>query len=56
MRSAALFCLLILAGCARGPKLGVPAADFTLADSNGVPVTLSRLQGRTVVLTFWADY
>ena len=32
---------------------GEPAPDFTLPDQDGQPVTLSDLQGRTVVLYFY---
>jgi peroxiredoxin Q/BCP len=32
---------------------GDPAPDFTLPDQNGDPVTLSALQGKTVVLYFY---
>jgi thioredoxin-dependent peroxiredoxin len=32
---------------------GQPAPDFTLSNHNGEPVTLSALQGRTVVLYFY---
>ena len=34
-----------------------PAADFTLADLDGQPVTLSRFLGKTpVLLVFWATW
>jgi len=33
-----------------------PAPDFTLADSDGTPVTLSDNLGRPVVLVFWATW
>ena len=38
-----------------GPPLtpGKPAPDFTLADQDGNPVTLSKLRGRNVVLVFY---
>ena len=35
------------------PKLHEPAPDFTLADQNGVPHTLSKLQGKWVLIYFY---
>ena len=32
---------------------GHPAPDFTLPDQDGLPVTLSELRGRRVVLYFY---
>ncbi len=34
------------------PEVGQPLPDFTLPDIDGVPVTLSELQGYRVLLTF----
>ena len=34
-------------------EVGKPAPDFTLADQNGKPVTLSKLKGAPVVLYFY---
>ncbi len=40
----------------QGPKVGEPALDFTLKDMQGESLTLSRLQGKVVVLNFWATW
>ncbi len=32
------------------------APDFTLADENGQPVTLSELRGQVVMINFWASW
>ena len=37
-------------------QVGQPAPDFTLEDSGGAPVTLSKLRGRRVVLVFYRGY
>jgi peroxiredoxin len=37
-------------------KPGTPAPDFTLTDINGNAVSLRDLQGRKVVLVFWASW
>lgn len=37
-------------------KIGQPAPDFTLADSTGAPVKLSALNGKVVLLDFWATW
>jgi cytochrome oxidase Cu insertion factor (SCO1/SenC/PrrC family) len=34
------------------PAVGEPMPDFTLPDLDGVPITLSSLQGHRVLLTF----
>lgn len=38
------------------PVKGYPAPDFQLQDINGFHYTLSDLQGRVVVLNFWASW
>ena len=35
---------------------GQPAPDFTLADLDGQPVSLSQFQGKAVFLDFWASW
>jgi peroxiredoxin len=38
-----------------GPKIGAPAPNFTATDSNGKPVSLGDLKGKTVVLEWTND-
>jgi thiol-disulfide isomerase/thioredoxin len=38
------------------PIVGNPAPDFTLRDLDGTPVTLSELQGKVVLVNFWATW
>ena len=50
--------LMALAGCNSGshpPRIGNPAPDFTLTDSQHT-VQLSQLRGKPVVLNFWATW
>jgi peroxiredoxin len=50
--------LLALSGCYSGtrpPRIGNPAPDFTVHDSDR-SVTLSQLKGQVVVLNFWATW
>jgi peroxiredoxin len=35
---------------------GAPAPDFTLADQNGNPISLSSLKGKYVLVDFWASW
>jgi cytochrome c biogenesis protein CcmG/thiol:disulfide interchange protein DsbE len=37
-------------------KVGDPARDFTLADLDGEPVSLSDFSGRPVIVNFWATW
>lgn len=51
-------CLLLLAGCysgSRPPRIGSPAPDFTVRDSDR-SVALHDLKGKIVVLNFWATW
>ncbi|MFE9694539.1 TlpA family protein disulfide reductase [Micromonospora sp. NPDC005806] len=41
---------------AASPLIGHTAPDFTLAQLDGPPVTLSQLRGQVVVLNFWASW
>lgn len=54
-----LFALLVtLPGCyggSRPPRIGNPAPDFTVKDSDR-SVTLSQFKGQVVVLNFWATW
>jgi peroxiredoxin len=50
--------MLFLGGCyssSRPPRIGTPAPDFTVQDSDR-KVTLSELRGKVVVLNFWATW
>lgn len=50
--------LLVLAACYSGtrpPRIGSPAPDFTVRDSQQ-SVTLSQFKGQIVVLNFWATW
>jgi cytochrome c biogenesis protein CcmG/thiol:disulfide interchange protein DsbE len=38
------------------PLVGRPAAAFALTDFDGTPVSLGALQGKVVVLNFWASW
>ena len=55
---AGLLALLLLSGCygsSRPPRIGEPAPDFTVQDSDR-KVTLSGFKGQVVVLNFWATW
>ncbi|HSK94380.1 MAG TPA: TlpA disulfide reductase family protein [Candidatus Angelobacter sp.] len=57
----ALLALLGVALLVRGPlgsatSIGAPAPDFTLTDLDGAPIQLSALEGRPVVVNFWASW
>jgi cytochrome c biogenesis protein CcmG/thiol:disulfide interchange protein DsbE len=50
--------VLVLAGCysgARPPRIGTAAPDFTVQDADR-KVSLDELQGKIVVLNFWATW
>ena len=44
------------ASVAASPLIGRTAPDFTLAQLDGPPVTLSQLRGQVVVMNFWASW
>jgi len=53
-----LLFLLALSGCysgSRPPRIGAPAPDFTVQDSDHT-VQLSQYRGQVVVLNFWATW
>jgi cytochrome c biogenesis protein CcmG/thiol:disulfide interchange protein DsbE len=55
---AAVLALALLVGCysgSRPPRIGTPAPDFTVQDSER-KVTLSQYRGQIVVLNFWATW
>ncbi len=53
LRTAFAAALLLVASAARA---GDKATDFTLRDLNGQSVTLSELQGKVVLMSFWATW
>jgi peroxiredoxin len=59
-RAAALLAALVVvsASCNKdpGPQVGMPAPGFELPDLQGRPVNLAELQGKVVVLNFWATW
>ena len=53
-----LLLILLSVGCYRGsrpPRIGTPAPDFTVKDSDH-SITLSQFHGQIVVLNFWATW
>ena len=59
--AAAAVCLLVLSGCpivqvADETRIGTKAPEFTLPDLDGRPVSLSKYQGKVVILDFWASW
>lgn len=44
------------AGSSPRPRKGFAAPDFTLETLNGQTITLSGLQGRAVLINFWASW
>lgn len=52
----ALLLAITVLGRLRAPDLDEVAPDFTLHALSGEDVTLSALQGRTVVINFWATW
>ena len=58
---ALVLCAALLLGSARPGQavcldVGQEAADFTISDIDGNPVTLSKLRGKVVLLAFWASW
>ncbi len=56
--STLLVCLAVLAACnsgSRPPRIGSPAPEFTITDSQRT-VALNQFQGKPVVLNFWATW
>lgn len=54
----ALAALILLSACNRGsrpPRVGSPAKEFTLQDSDRT-VSLNQFRGQVVVLNFWATW
>ena len=59
---AVLVSMLVMAGCSEDivtdevPAPGRPAPDFQLQDLDGQTVSLGELQGRPVMVNFWATW
>lgn len=53
---AAVAAVWLIVGALRAPDLPEQAPDFSLRGLDGAVVTLSALQGQTVVLNFWAEW
>jgi cytochrome c biogenesis protein CcmG/thiol:disulfide interchange protein DsbE len=54
----ALVAILVLNACNRGsrpPRVGTPAKDFTVVDSDR-SVSLNQFRGQVLVLNFWATW
>jgi len=51
-----LMSLLLMSGAGLAVRPGDAAPEFSLKDKTGKVVTLSRLRGQLVVLTFWATW
>ena len=51
---------LLITGCSDNPKqvaqVGMPAPNFQLKNLNGQSVSLSNLQGKPIVINFWATW
>ena len=45
-----------LAACANGPGVGTAAPAFQAADTQGIVVSMGALEGKVVVLDFWATW
>jgi len=54
--SAVLAAVFGVAGCDSGPGAGEKALSFSAEDSSGSMVTLDNMQGKVVVLDFWATW
>lgn len=54
----ALIAILLTSGCfvaSRPPRIGTPASDFSVQDSDRA-VSLNQFRGQVVVLNFWATW
>jgi thiol-disulfide isomerase/thioredoxin len=40
----------------RESRISQPSIDFTLKDLNGLPITLSQLKGKVIIVDFWATW
>ncbi len=58
-RARFIFFLIFLAACASPKKeddSAIQATDLKLTDMNGDPVDLTKLQGKTIFVNFWATW
>lgn len=54
-----IFILILLAACSSPKKeenSAIQAADIELIDMNGQPVDLTKLEGKTIFINFWATW
>ncbi|MHC4128641.1 MAG: TlpA family protein disulfide reductase [Planctomycetota bacterium] len=54
--AAVMLVTLGLGACASGPAVGTAAPAFYAEDAQGAAVSLGALQGKVVVLDFWATW
>jgi len=58
-RARFVFILILLAACSSPKKdddSAIEAADLKLMDMNGHPVDLTKLEGKTIFVNFWATW
>ena len=56
LAAATMLVTLGLAACANGPGVGTAAPAFQAADTQGTVVSMGALEGKVVVLDFWATW
>ena len=54
--AAAVLVTFGLAACAHGPEVGNAAPAFQATDTRGTVVSMGNLEGKVVVLDFWATW
>jgi thiol-disulfide isomerase/thioredoxin len=56
LSAAVVLAILALAACANGPPVGSAAPAFQATDAQGALVSLGALEGKVLVLDFWATW